>query len=173
MTAEYLLSTATGFISQEILDATSAPAADSAAGRDLRTGGYKTTQTLTHLTSPALKEGPLVKEVTISGTQTIDFTSAPQQADRTADMSTYRVLAFCFRAPTGNSAAITVAPGSANPYALRGAGNSFDINPGEQEEKTIEVGATPALPVVSGTVKTIDISGTNGDKLEVEIHFGL
>jgi len=161
-----------GITGIETLAAADAPAAATSSGRQLQTGGFSVTQSLSGTTQPAVEDAPLVQQVTISGTTTIDFTSAPQQAGRTGDMTGLKVVAAIFKPAADNIGAINIAPGAANPYPLFGTANDIDLAPGQMIVIGTLAGIDANLPSVSSSVKTIDITGTATDTMDVEIHFG-
>lgn len=161
---------------QEVFDATEAPSGGSQAARTLTITGRDVSTTLDSTTTPKVEISPIVRKVTISGTTTIDLTSAagvslPATAARSIDASAKKLVAVRLSCPTTNVGAVNVAPGASNPYPLFGTGNDVDIKPGQTLIALIS-GVASSYPAVSGTVKTLDITGTTNDVLHVEMYFG-
>lgn len=161
---------------QEVFDATEAPSGGSQAARTLAITGRDVSTTLDATTTPKVEVSPIVRKVTISGTTTIDLTAAagvalPAAASRTVDTSGKRLVALRLSCPTTNAGVVNVAPGGSNPYPLFGSGNDIDVRPGETVVKIIN-GVASGYPVVSGTAKNVDITGTTNDVIHVEAYFG-
>jgi hypothetical protein len=74
-------------------------------------------------------------------------------------------------APATNVAAVNVAPGASTPYPLFGTGNDVDVDRGETLGKCFG-GIASNKPAVSPTVKNIDVSGTLGDVLYIDLYLG-
>lgn len=161
----------------EEFTAAEVPSAGSVSERTLRSGkGNDANLSLSESTTPAVNKAAISKTVTISGTITIDLTAVaaaaiPAAATRTVDLTGGKLVAFNMRAASANVAAINVAPGASNPYPMFGTGNDLDVKPGEQIAGSFRDVAS-SKPAVAGAVKTIDISGTNGDILYLDLLFG-
>lgn len=160
----------------EVFTAAEAPSGATAAARTVSITGPDISTTLDSTTTPKIEVAPIVRKVTISGTITIDFTAAqgvalPAAATRTLDHTGKKLVAVRLSCPSTNVAVINVAPGASNPYPLFGTGNDIDVKPG-QTVIAIMNGVASSYGAVSPTVKTIDISGTNGDVIQVECYFG-
>ena len=164
-------------LASEEFTAVEAPGAATVSERTLKAGGGNAASLQLNATStPALTKPPISKEITIAGTITLDLTAIaaaaiPAAATRTVDLTGAKVVAFTLRGKSTNVAAINVAPGSSNPYPMFGTGNDIDVKPGLQISGSFrDVAST--MPAVSSTVKNIDISGTNGDVLYLDLLFG-
>lgn len=160
----------------ETFTAAEQPGGATQADRTLKITGGDITTTIDATTTPKIEVSPIVRTVTISGTTTIDLTAAagavlPAAATRSIDASTKKLIAFRLSCPTTNQAAVNVAPGASDPYAIFGAGNDIDVRPGWTIASVL-VGANPSHAAVSGTAKNIDITGTTGDKITIELYFG-
>ena len=157
----------------EVLDAVDAPAASDEDKRTLKANGFGLSATLDASSTPAAEVGPIVQEITIgSGTTTIDLTAAPLQGEgRVADCTGKKLIGYFFHADKDNSGDVTIAEGASNGYPLFGSGNDLVLGPGRQEGAAVSGVASPYTAVASGD-KTLDISGTSGDKLTVEMIFG-
>lgn len=110
-------------------------------------------------------------ELETDGADTIDLTSVQTALDPAADMTGKKVVAAIFRCPADNAAAINVAPGASNGYALFGAGNDVNVAPGMVVAFAFDGVASP-LPAVSGSAKNIDVSGTATDVLKYMLLLG-
>ena len=160
----------------EVLTAAEAPSGATAAARTIAITGSDISVTLDSTTTPKIEVPPVVRKVTIAGTITIDFTAAqgvalPAAATRTIDQTGKKLVAVRLSCPTTNVAVINVAPGASNPYPLFGTANDIDVKAG-QTLIAIMNGIASPYGAVSATVKTLDISGTNGDVINCEFYFG-
>jgi len=102
-----------------------------------------------------------------TGDTTIDLTAlsgTQSDIDATGDKVQYLQLIT----DDENVAAITIKPGSSNPYNLFGSSNEIDLGAG------VEVLAKFAetLDDVAAGAKTIEIAGTAGDKIKIQIVTG-
>ena len=159
---------------REILTALEAPAATNEAGRTLEFGSYNLSSTLNASSTPALEAPPSSQEITITaGTTTLDFTALAlaRNVSETYDYTGKKVIGAIFKTDPANAGAVTIAPGSSNPYPLFGSGNEKDIGPGRMDMFFFDtVGSN--LAAVSGTAKTIDLTGTEDDIITVVLLFG-
>jgi hypothetical protein len=162
---------------KETLTEAEAPAALTEQQRILATGKRGINTTLSSLTTPKVDQSPLVQEITLAGgvPTVVDLTAVqglcnPTGLARMLDMTGKKLVACFFHAPETNAAAINIAPGGSNPYPLFGAGNDVDLKPGEVLAKCFRAVATSFAAVAAGA-KNISVSGTNGDKLYVELYF--
>jgi hypothetical protein len=95
------------------------------------------------------------------GALTLDLTSLSYRGT-TVNFNGKVVKYVVFRNPAGNANSITVAQGGANPYTLLGATFSLTLQPGDV------IGFAPtAAPAVSSTVKTLALTGTGAQALDV------
>jgi hypothetical protein len=163
---------------REVFTAAEAPAAASESERTLRCGQHNLSRTYGPTTVPAITGPPVSRTITLgSGITTIDLTNAavlalPGNATRTFDFVAKRVVGFILRtATTNNSAGVNIAPGAANPYPLFGAGNDITLLPGSRLQFGFD-GIASGLPAVSGTAKSIDLTGTSGDVVYVDLYLG-
>lgn len=160
----------------EVFTAAEAPSGANASARTITVTGPDIAATLDSTTTPKIEVPPIVRKVTISGTVTIDFTAAqgvalPAAATRTLDHSGKKLVAMRLSCPVTNAAVINVAPGGSNPYPLFGTANDIDVKPG-QTIIMIMTGIASSYGAVSGTVKTLDFTGTNNDVIQCEFYFG-
>ncbi len=159
-------------ITTEVLDATDVPAGSSAADRTLRHNGFNLSVALNVDAEPKISRAVPIK-ITLGGsTYELDLTAAPKSARRTEDLTGKKVVAWIAKADAENADPIVIEPGASNPYPLIGTGNAQDIRPGEARASCFDSLTATPLPAVSGTVKQIDISGTSGDILYLQILLG-
>lgn len=158
----------------EVLSAAEAPAAGSDDGRTLRYTGFNGSQSLSSTSTPKIEKPPAAQSITLGGgITTLDFTALAlaRDAGEAHDFTGKKLIGAILKANASNAAAISVAPGASNPYPLFGAGNDIDVGPGlDLAFCFLAVGSN--LPAVSATVKTLDLSGTSGDKIDVFFLFG-
>lgn len=158
----------------ETLTAAEMPSAANESARQFTYAGLNRTGRLSSTTTPAVEVPPGYQKITIgAGTTTIDLTAMPsaRDPDVAEDYTAKKLIGVRIRAASGNSGNVTVAPGSSNPYPLFGATNEVDVVPGEQIDKLIASVAS-SHPAVSGTVKTIDVTGTLNDVVDIMLLFG-
>jgi len=166
---------AINFAGQEQFSAAEGIAGGNAGQRTLYTGSKALEALLNATSTPKVDKSPLVTEITLgAGITTIDLTAAPGLVlpfgtTRNIDFTGAKLVAFLFEG-TGVGA-VNVAPGASNPYALFGTGNDIDVSLG-QIVCGVFRGVATTLPAVSGSVKTIDLSGGSGRKLYLELYFG-
>ena len=94
----------------------------------------------------------------VSGAATIDLTAAPFSGGTSVPIRTYLLN------PAANANPITIVKGGTNGYTGFGSSFSITLAPGE----SVALNATTAL---SGSVKTLDITGTGTQALVVQVQF--
>jgi len=117
---------------------------------------------------PDATEGAFGSKAMAAGAATIDLTAFVDSQGRTVNFDTLRVRAVKVRALDANAGDITIAKGASNGYTGFGAAYSETLKPGQ--EVTRYLGATG--DAVSGTVKTLDLSGTGTDGVQITIAAG-
>jgi hypothetical protein len=159
---------------QEILSAAEAPATSEELARTLTYSAFNGRQKLSSTSTPALDSPPAARAITLAGsTVTLDLTAMnlARSASETYDFTGKKLIAAIFKANSANVAAITIAPGASNAYAVFGTAKDIIIGPGRLEAFAfLSLGSD--LPAVAAGAKNIDISGTSGDKLDVLLLFG-
>ncbi len=93
-----------------------------------------------------------------SGAVTIDMTAAPYSGGTTVPIRAF------FLNPASNANSITIAKGASNGYTGFGSAFSITLAPGESC-------GLNALTALSGSVKTLDVTGTGSQVLVVQIQF--
>jgi hypothetical protein len=119
-------------------------------------------------TPPATKHATY--EVTMTaGAATIDLRALVGAAGSAVDGNGLKVQAVKFINKTGNANAITIEEGASNGYALFGAGFTVTLpNAGSWIMAYLKDGSAD----ISATDKTIDISGTDAQVLQVQFVLG-
>lgn len=164
---------------REIFTTTEAPAAANEAARTLSTGQHSFQKTLGPSTTPALTKPLVSREITLTSAviTTVDLAAIaalalPAGATRTVDLTGAKVVAILIRTKnTNNAAGVNIAPGAANPYPLFGTGNDITLLPDCELVMAFRETAS-ALPAVAAAVKEIDLTGTTGDVVWLEIYAG-
>lgn len=134
----------------------------------------KLASTLTSTTTPSITKPPVYKS--LAATATIDLTAVqaaamPNSATRSVDMTGAKVVGVILKAGAANAAAVNIAPGASNPYPLFGTANDIDLKPGMVVAFGFNAVAS-GLPAVSSTVKTIDVTITGSDTVEILLLLG-
>jgi hypothetical protein len=153
--------------SVEVLE-TNVPAA-AADQKSVTHTGYNTTKaSQTAASTPPVTKCAYFSKALSAGAASIDLTALTGTNGAAVDFSGLKVQYFKFKNPSTNANAITVEAGASNGYLLGGTGWTFELQPGA------EIGgfANDASPDVSGSTKTIDLSGTGTQALEVSLVAG-
>lgn len=104
-----------------------------------------------------------------SGSATIDLTALPGlTADETVVGTGLKVQVAKFRNLSTNANNITVAKGASNGYGLIGSAWSVILAPGQ----SLTFWGDEAAPDIASNAKTIDITGTGSQVLEVQFVMG-
>jgi hypothetical protein len=158
---------------REVLDTTDMPTGSTENDRTLRHNEFNGSAKLSATTTPKAERAVISKLTLGAGITTIDLTAATKSAGRVESMAGKKVVAYIIETNIGNNAAgVTIAPGAANPYPLFGAAKSVILGPGRTDMCAFAQGVDSNLPAVAGGVKNIDVSGTTGDKVNIELIFG-
>lgn len=118
-------------------------------------------------TPPASKHAASTATMT-AGAKTIDLTAIVGLNGGNVDGTGLKVRAFKFRAPLTNANPVTLAVGAANGYELLGSDWKVTLQPGQEAQGYLADGA----PVIGGGAKTIDVSGTGAQGVDVQILMG-
>jgi hypothetical protein len=162
---------------KEVFTPAEVPSAPDAQSRTLSAGGASISSKLSSTSVPPITKPPVSLTITLGvGITTIDLTAVSglsvPPGTRTLDMTGARVALAMLKADPANTNPVNVAPGAANPYPLFGAGNDVNVDKGRVIASGYD-GVASQQPLVSGTVKNIDISsGVAGDKLYLDLYFG-
>lgn len=156
----------------EVLDATDVPAGSSANDRTLRHNGFNLSVALNVDSEPKVSRVVPIK-ITLGGsTYELVLTAAPKSAGRSEDLTGKKVVGWIAQADAENDDPIVIAPGDDDPYPLIGDDNAQELQPGETRASCFVTGTATPLPAVAPTVKQIDISGTAGDVLYLQLLLG-
>jgi hypothetical protein len=162
---------------REVFTTAEAPSARTEAERTLKCGQNNVNKTLSPSTTPAIEKSPISRTITLAGSPvSIDLTAAavlalPAAATRTVDMAGKKLVAIIARGDDDNTDPITIAEGT-NGYPVFGAGVVLPVLPGETVVKYFSTIAS-GHPAVSGGVNDeIEIDGTSGDILYLDLFFG-
>lgn len=132
----------------------------------LKFDGYTTRKSLNASTSvPVTKHASFSKAMT-AGAATIDFAALVGINGAAVNATGLKLQVAKFRNPSAND--ITIVAGASNGYLLFGAAGSVVLKPGME----ILLYGNETLPDVGGSAKTIDISGTLAQTLDVQLVFG-
>ncbi len=134
--------------------------------------GLNESGTLSGSTTPPVTKHAIFSKAMTAGAATIDLTALPgQTADETIDLSGLKVQALKFKNKSTNANKITIAKGASNGYGLNSAGDTWSItlDPNQSVGPFL---LDDAAPDVGSGAKTIDISGTGTQELEIEIVAG-
>lgn len=148
-----------------------APAAN--ASRNYVTlDGYDNTHELTASTTPDADYGDAFELTLTAGAVTLDLTAITGPDAGTISYSGKKIRAIKFRAKSTSAGAFTIAKGASNGYT--GFGSAFSVTlpanaAGGAWFMFYDAGGGTA---VSGTVKTLDITGTGTQVIEVAVVAG-
>jgi 2-succinyl-5-enolpyruvyl-6-hydroxy-3-cyclohexene-1-carboxylate synthase len=124
--------------------------------------------TLSAATTPAASKVAEFEAALTAGAASIDLSALVGTNGATVVGTGLKVQAFKFRAKSTNTGPITIAKGASDGYGLLGAAFSVALAPGA-EMQSLTAGGSPA---VGSSAKTLDLSGTGTDVLEVAIILG-
>jgi hypothetical protein len=133
--------------------------------------GLNQSMTLNSGTTPPAVLVAAYEKAMSAGTATIDLTSLPQSgglAAGTITAATYKLQALLIKNKAANTGTITVTKGASNGYQLAGATFTMPLKPGQW----MLFFGNDLADDVDGTHKTIDISGTGAEILQIVAVFG-
>lgn len=123
------------------------------------------------LTSATTPDGELVYSVTqalTAGSATIDLKSISNTEGTTITTEAKKVRAFAAKATSDNANPLTLTVGASNGYTMLGAGWKVILSASD----TFAVYLGDNAPAISDSVKTIDLSGTGSQSVDIVIIFG-
>lgn len=157
-----------GFDITQTVEAADSPYASGSTNKIVYSGLSETIN-LGGSSTPAISKFVAFKQALTAGAATIDLTACPGgPAGTTVNASGLKLIAYKFRGLKGNAAAIAIAVGGSNGYQIDGGAYHRTLAPGASDEG-YNVAASAAI---DGTHKTIDLTGTGTDVLEIEMVFG-
>jgi hypothetical protein len=130
--------------------------------------GGNETKTLTASSTPPVTAHAVGQQALSSGTGTIDLRSLTGLNGVAVDLNGLKPTAILFENPVANANPITIAKGATNGYTGLGANFSLTLQPGQ----TVLLDLVAAGTAVSGTVKTLDLSGTGSQALKYQMVAG-
>lgn len=139
----------------------------SASDNTVRHNVINTFQTLNASSTVPVTKMIWVNQALSGGAKTIDLTALTGTNGATVDFTGLKVQVAKFKNPSGN-AAMTVKFGGTNPYNLLGASWTLIL----LADQEITLYLADAAPDVAGGAKTIDLSGTGSEVLEVQLFAG-
>ena len=153
----------------EVLPAAQAPGAANEAARTVTQAGFNAAQrVLKPDSSPPVTCGALFQQALTTGAATIDLTVLDGFNDKVVNGTGLRVQLLRVKNPATNANPITVAKGASNGYDGFGSAFSITLQPGaEMTFLTSDAGGD----IGSGN-KTLDLTGTGTQALDVEIIMG-
>lgn len=125
----------------------------------------------TSSTTPPVTKSAMTAKTMSSGTATIDLTAMANDSDgATVDFSGLKVCCLTLTNPSSNANAITIAEGASNGFELNSGGTAWTVtlDPGD----SVQFLLNESTPDVSGTKKTIDITGTGSQVLNIGVTAG-
>lgn len=125
-------------------------------------------EALSSSTTPAVTAHAVGQQALTAGAATIDLTALTGLNGVAVSLSGLKPRAILLENPADNANPITIAKGAANGYTGFGASYSETLQPGQKVLKRLGAAGT----AVSGTVKTLDISGTGAQALKYQIVAG-
>ena len=162
------------FTVQEAADTTTSP--NSPTGGNFRVFDQAKLQTsLSSSGTPALSGDTIDLSFTLAAADTdFDLTAAPPARDvaETVDMTGKKLVAWSILADSGNAGNITIKPHpTTNPYNLFGASGLLVLGPGRHAMSALTSGEAAETDAVSGTAKSVRVSGTSGDSVKIILVF--
>lgn len=140
---------------------------DLAPGTTLIHSGYDVTANLTAATTPDETKAAYDQVAMSGGTGTIDMTALALQ-DASVTITGLKPRGVLFTALAANAGNLTIAKGASNGYDGLGSAFSITLEPG----MSVAVYFSTQGNAVSGTNKTLDLSGTGTDGLTYGIIAG-
>ncbi len=129
---------------------------------------FNTSAVLNSSSTPAVTEGGFCTQALTAGAATIDLTSVSTSRGRSMTFSGLKIRSIRLVNPSTNTGSITIAKGASNGYT--GFGSSFSVTLKPGQEWSFYDGANGVA--VSGSVKTLDLSGTGTESLKFTVSGG-
>lgn len=126
--------------------------------------GLTEEQALTATTTPPVTVHAVGSQALSSGTASIDLTSLTGLNGVSVSLSGLKPRAILFENPAANANSITIAKGASNGYTGLGSSFSITLQPGQKAFFLLDSSGT----AVSGSVKTLDLSGTGSQSLNYQ-----
>lgn len=127
---------------------------------------FYTRETLTGSSTPSVDSLTALTQSLSSGAATIDLTTVPALVGNQS-MSGKSLRVFYAMADSENAGEISIQTGATNGYAAFGSSGKFTLGAGDSVMIRLSTTNT-----VDGTHKTIDLSGTGTDSIDIQMLFG-
>lgn len=163
---------ATSISPQMNFTATDTYSIDAADDATVAQNGFNLSNVRLNATStPAVTKSCYKEYALVAGALTIDLTALTDAFGAALDGTGLKVQTVIIVNPAGN-ASINIAPGASNPYPLLGAANDITIPAHASVDTHISMFLPEGCPDVSGTVKTLDITGTGTQTFKLGLTLG-
>jgi len=129
---------------------------------------FNVSETLTGTTDTPVSKCAYFEQALSSGTATIDLTNLSGTNGGTIDGTGLKVQCFLATNKSTNENSITISKGASNGYGLGGDSWSHQLEVGQ----SILIYGNESADDISGSAKTIDLSGTGTEILQVGIVMG-
>lgn len=131
--------------------------------------GFDSSHELTGATTPAV-DTPAFAEITLTaGAATLDLTAVACLDGTIKDFTGKKIRAIKFRVKAANAGAFTIAKGASNGYTGFGSAFSVTLPANAGGGAWVQFYDAGVGTAVSGSVKTLDITGTGTQVLQVAI----
>lgn len=124
--------------------------------------------TLTGATTPPVTKVAIFNQALTGGAATIDLTAVPGTNGATTALNGLKVQYLFVKANAENANPITLTEGASTGYELAGNGWTVVLQPGQW----FTFFGNDATPDVDSGAKTIDLSGTGSQSVDIEIVAG-
>jgi len=151
----------------ETIDGTAAPFAAS-SDKTITHNGLNTNLTLASNSSQPVTTQVSSEVALVSGAKTLDLTALVGTNSGAISFSGLKVQLAKFKNKSTNANTITLTIGASNGYALLGAGWEITLQPGQEATFFLNEQA----PDVGGSAKTIDVTGTGSQVLQMQLVAG-
>lgn len=139
-----------------------------ANSRVITHGLFNSSETLTGSTAVPVVVPVYTEFALSSGALTIDLRSILGSGNSPFDLNGMKVQVVKLRCKSSNANPITISEGATNGYELLGNGFTFQLKPSQE----ITMHLKDLSPDVGASAKTIDLTGTGSQVLEVAIIAG-
>lgn len=135
----------------------------------LTVSGMNESLTLTASTTPPVTKQTSFQQALSSGSATVNLAALPGlTAEETVNLTGLKVQALKLRNLSTNANSITVAKGASNGHTLLGSSWTVTLQPGQSHLYYFN----NAAPTVASGDRTIDLTGTGAQVLEVQLVAG-
>jgi hypothetical protein len=143
-----------------------------ASDKSLSHSGFNTSATINASSTPPGTKCAFFRKALESGSATIDLTALVGTNGAAVNGTGLRVQAIKFKAVAGNAAAITIAKGSSNGYDGLGAAFSLTLAATSALGAEVMIRTADAGSDIGSANKTLDLSGSGTDAVDVAVILG-